>query len=858
MRALLIALSLFSSVALAKLSEVQVKGLLQIAAEPAPTAQPIADAKMLKMAREVKTAPGDLPHLKIELNGKQYPLPLKHTKVLAELVGDLARVEVRQIYDNPLPEPIEAIYVFPLPENSAVDDMEIRIEDRIIRAEIQKRAQARATYEAAKAAGHTAALLEQERPNVFTQSIANLAPGKQIEIKINYVQRLTYEAGEYEFAFPMVVGPRFIPGAAKGKKGTGWSMDTDEVSDASRITPPIAGGGERTGHDIELEVVVDTGLPLVDLETPTHEVDARVDDGVLHVKLKESEKLPNRDFVMRYRLEGENARATLQTHKKGDTGYFSLLIEPPKLNVKKLVGDRELIFVVDISGSMHGRPLSLCKAAMREAISKLQPADTFNIYTFSGITAKAFPTPRPANDTNIKQALDFILKAQAGGGTRLGDAVKEALSPEVEAGRNRYVFFLTDGYVGNENGIFSGAQALVQALKAKGQKARVFGFGAGSSTNRHLIDGLAKSGDGLAVYATNREDPTRAVDQFYGYIDHTVLKDIVIDWGDLKVDSVQPAPMPSLFATRPLVLSGRYTQAGEGTIYIRAKHDDKPYTLPIKIKLPQEEAAHEALATLWARAQIEAHERVLWDGHDQKVVNAITELGLAHRIVTAYTSFVAVDQSTKVKGQARTVLQPGEAPEDVNMAMAGPAAVAHARPQALANLSHSVQAEGLAYGMGGLGMRGSGMGGGGLGSGVGAGPRGRSDVAYGKGRKGGESAKSQARPPRIVTGQPMVHGSLDKEIIRRVIRRHHNAIKHAYLEQLQKDPNFKGKIVVKFTINQDGRVIFAEIESSTFKKGPLFEAFKAKLLNRIQRWRFPKPQGGGVVVVSYPFIFNPS
>ncbi|MFH0878996.1 MAG: VIT domain-containing protein, partial [Lentisphaerota bacterium] len=198
-------------------------------------------------------------------------LPLKHTAVEAEISGFVSRVKVTQVFENPCATPIEAVYVFPLPQNAAVNDMSIRIGDRLIKGDIKKREEARKIYEDARNAGKTAALLEQERPNIFSQSVANIMPGHEICVEITYDETLAYEKGGYEFMFPMVVGPRFIPGAPVGKQGGGWAPDTDQVPDASKITPPVLKPGERNGHDIEITVKLNAGLPVYKLQSPSHQ-----------------------------------------------------------------------------------------------------------------------------------------------------------------------------------------------------------------------------------------------------------------------------------------------------------------------------------------------------------------------------------------------------------------------------------------------------------------------------------------------------------------------------------------------------------------------------------------------------------
>ncbi len=612
-------------------------------------------AAPLQIASPVYTDPGEVPQLRIA-GGEKTPLPLEHTDVKADITGFVARVEVKQIYSNPSKNPLEAIYVFPLPENSAVDDMRIRIGDREIRAEIKKRDDARKTYETAKQQGHTAALLEQERPNVFTQSVANIAPGSRIEVVVSYVQTLTYDNGTYELVFPMVVGPRY--------KGN--------TPDIARISPPYFGEGERNGHDIGMEVTVRPGFPVLSYDVPTHAtISETLEDGGLRLKLSPRDKLPNRDFVLHYTVAGKLPQLALLTHGNGEGGEFALVLQPAKMDIEKLVGKREIIFVVDVSGSMHGVPLAMCKDAMREALRKLRPVDTFNVLVFASRTGQAFSAPLPANDANVLEGLKYIDGLSAGGGTEMADAVDAALRPSVERDRHRYVFFLTDGYVGNEQQILNKAAKLVAMQKETKAQARVFGFGVGSSVNRMLLDGLGKAGEGATVYATTREDPVLAVNTFFRLIDAPIMENIQIDWGNAKVSDVYPSRIPDMFASRPTIIHGRFTGKADTTITVRGEAQGKLMELTSKASLSPAARDNQALGSLWARSKVESLERELWSGPDQKVIDQITAVGLSHRLVTAYTSFVAVDTATKVNGKLQTVEQPVYAPEGVDLAMAG-------------------------------------------------------------------------------------------------------------------------------------------------------------------------------------------
>ena len=802
-------------------------------ADAAPPVQPVdteplAEGEIAEVARsalgtlaKVHTDAGDVPRMGVEREGETLQLPLKHTRAEIEVSGFVARATVTQTYQNPFTAPIEAIYVFPLPANSAVDDMRIVIGDRVIESEIQRRAKARATYEAAKRAGRTTALLEQERPNIFTQSVANIAPGEDIDVVISYVQDLTYDAGEYEVVFPMVVGPRFTP------------------SGAPPMTPPVLGRGQRSGHDIAVELTLDAGHAIVDYAAPTHAVDVVETDGRLQVSLGAGDRVPNRDFVFRWRVAADEPQATVMTHRADRGGFFSLMLQPPLLDVDELVGQRELIFVVDVSGSMSGVPLALCKEAIQEALARLRPVDTFDIVTFAGFTARAFGEPVVASRGNVRQGLAFIRKAMAGGGTYMSDAVTAALAPPVAEGRHRYVFFLTDGYVGNESEIFSGAESLVRALEARGQRGRVFGLGTGSSPNRHLLDRLSEAGQGTSIYVGNREEPTQAVDRFFGLIDHPVLTDVTVDWGDLAVADVEPAGVPDLFASRPVIIHGRYTEPGAGTVTVRGTVGDREIELQLSVTLPEREEAHGALETLWARTRIAELERDLWYGPSPESEQAITDLGLDYRLVTAFTSLVAVDRSRKVgDGQPVTIEQPAADPEDVDVLMAGGRRVASAPRGKVAfkkkTWLHKVGSEG-----------------------VGGGAFGPNTLKDGiaKAKLEGAFAELEARGAGIggggaSGGEATISGALDKAAFTKVIRRRQASLKKAYESSLKNNPNLQGRIELEWTIGADGKVTAVKILSDSVGDAELAR----KIVRLVKRWRFPAT--GSVSTIRYPLVFR--
>ncbi len=591
--------------------------------------------------------------------------PLKHTTVKSDISGFLARTTVTQVFENTQSEKIEAVYTFPLPQHAAVDDMTMVIGDRTIHGLIKRREEARAIYEAARSAGKVASLLDQERPNIFTQSVTNIIPGAKVQITISYVETLKYEAGTFEFVFPMVVGPRYIPGQPTGKQGGGWAPDTDQVGDASRITPPVAKPGTRAGHSISVEVKLDAGFPIGTLNSPTHEVviDRTTTNGAL-VRLKDKSVIPNKDFILRYTPAGNTIEDAVLTHQDSRGGFFTLILTPPPKVTASQVTPKELVFVLDTSGSMSGFPIEKAKEAMSLALNGLYPHDTFNLITFAGDTQVLFPQPVPATPENLARAREFLNGRRGSGGTEMMKAIKAALDSSDEQNHVRIVCFMTDGYVGNDF-------AIVNEV-GKHSNARVFSFGIGSSVNRFLLDKMAEVGRGEVEYVGLNDDGSAAARRFHERVRNPLLTDITVDWGGLPVREIYPSRIPDLFGAKPVVLSGRYSHAASGVIKLRGRLAGQPFERSIKVNLPQSQPAHDAIASVWARERVEYLMGQDWMGLQNNSLNqstkdAITQLGLDYRLMTQFTSFVAVeDRVVTDGGKPKTIQVPVEIPEGVS------------------------------------------------------------------------------------------------------------------------------------------------------------------------------------------------
>ncbi|MGB9178959.1 MAG: VIT and VWA domain-containing protein, partial [Pyrinomonadaceae bacterium] len=591
--------------------------------------------------------------------------PLKHTDVKAEISGFLSRVRVTQEFENPFKDKIEAVYTFPLPQSAAVDDMTMQVGERTVRGKILRREQAQAVYEAAKTNGKVASLLDQERPNIFTQSVANIMPGEKVTIIISYVETLKYEDGTYEFSFPMVVGPRYVPGTPAKEQGAGFSSDTDKVPDASRITPQPPPAGMRAGHDISLDVTLDAGVPVDALKSNSHEVEVeKADVSHAHVRLANRNEIPNKDFVLKYEVAGQKIEDALLTHRTDKGGYFTLILQPPERVTAEDVMPKELVFVLDTSGSMEGFPIEKAKETMKLALDGLYPQDTFNLITFAGDTRILFEKPVPATKENLRKAQRFLSSTEGSGGTEMMKAIRAALDPSDAQDHVRIVCFMTDGYIGNDMEIIGEVQ--------KHTNARVFSFGIGSSVNRFLLDKMAEYGRGEVEYVSLNDDGSAAARRFHERVRNPLLTDISVDWNGLPVADVYPQRIPDLFSAKPVVLSGRYTEGASGTIRLKGKMSGRDFVKEIPVQLPEAQAQHDVLATLWARRRIDNLMGQDFNGMQQgnmkpELQETITQLGLEYRLMTQFTSFVAVEEMTITDGgKPRRVDVPVEIPEGVS------------------------------------------------------------------------------------------------------------------------------------------------------------------------------------------------
>jgi len=578
------------------------------------------------------------------------PFLLTGTEVRGCITGPIAHVEVTQAWENPNDDPVDGLYVFPLPENAAVTDMTLRIGHRTIQGEMRRREEAHRIYEAARQEGRVAGLLDQERPNLFAQRVANLAPGARVEVVIAFDEEIHCNGPRCEFVFPTVVGPRFIP---------------LRQTDPGAIDPPVVAPGASTRQRFSLVVDLEPGVPVQRIESPSHAIVVR-DQGryAQRITLSENggERL-NKDFRLSWRVGSDRPELGLMAWREpgrtSEPGVFTLMFQPPQDPAETEMQPRELVFVLDCSGSMMGVPLEAAKDVVRRALGAVRPEDTFQIIRFSDSASGLGSRSLSPTRENLRRALEYLDSLRGEGGTEMVSGIRAALGFPADPQRLRIVAFLTDGYIGNEREILAEV-----ARKIGG--ARLFSFGIGSSVNRYLLEGLAEEGRGEAAFLGAKESPDQMVERFVERISSPLLTDIRITWRDVEVMDLVPNQEPDLFAGQPLILHGRYRRPGTGAVEVEGFSRGRRRVYRCNVTLPEAAEDHEALGRLWARSRIHQMERQLHDSARPEVVEAIATLGIRHHLMTAYTSLVAVDSEiSNWTGHSSQVSVPVEMPEDV-------------------------------------------------------------------------------------------------------------------------------------------------------------------------------------------------
>jgi Ca-activated chloride channel family protein len=689
-----------------------------------------------------------------DASGVQRALVLEHSSVSAVVSAGLVDVTLVQWFHNPFEGPVDATYLLPLPEGAAVNRLRLTCGERVVDGFVAEREEARALYDAARAEGRKAALLEQQRDNLFRQSVSNLCPGEEVEIEVGWVEQASLEDGVYGWTMPLTVGPRFSPP---------W------VDDAEALVTPYAHDGRR----VDVSVAIEEGLPVLGLWSDTHAITV-VNEGAwgAELELADGEVVPDQDFALEWTLGGEAVTAALvvdRSDPEGD-GYVALTVEPPGLGELDPVEvrPRELVFLIDQSCSMSGEPYDVAKAAVAEALRTMRPRDTFNLVRFSNDADVLFEEAQPSTAASRSAAAAW-LERYDGGGTQMEVGLRAALAASPRPNALRMVLLLTDGFVGDDD-------TIGQVVRDNLGGNRVFALGVSSSPNRALLARVAEMGRGSVMYHRPGASIRRAVQTFFRRIDRPALTDVRVDWGDLDVFETYPSRVPDLWSGQVLRVVGRLgrTDLTDAEVTVSGFVGRRYVTLPVRLELPASgEDRNPGVAALWARRKVADLDSPIPGHATGWRRDEIVDVALEHGLVTRYTSLVAIDEV------------PGAC---------GPSAVTVEVPAAL-----PVDMDPAALGL--LGTRGYGLGGGGTGFGMGSG---------GFGMKGRGSARSAQS-----TGDALILGGLDRSLIDDVIKRNVSRVRYCYEAALRKEPGLVGKVRVSFTIAGNGSVSEAGIKEST-------------------------------------------
>jgi Ca-activated chloride channel family protein len=557
-------------------------------------------------------------------------IPLLDTEVHIRVTGPIARARVKQMFRNPGKEWLEGVYVFPLPDDAAVDRLKLRIGERVIEGEIRERSQAKAEYEQARRTGQRASLVEQERPNMFTTSVANIGPEETVTVEMEYQQVVRIDQGRFSLRFPMVVGPRYIPQESEG---------APRVEDAARISPPVAKpGAEPTAlNPVRIDIDLDAGAPLARLDSAFHPICTEEQgNGRYRVRLAAESVPANRDFELAWEPQVQAlAQPALFTETKGEYSYAMLMLLPPQARAAAERLPREVIYVIDTSGSMHGASIQQAKEALQLAVARLQPGDRFNIIEFNSYARSLFEDVRSAEPATLKQAQRFVDSLQATGGTEMARALRLALDAREHPDRVRQVVFLTDGSVGNEDELF-------RLIRERLGDSRLFTVGIGSAPNSHFMTQAALTGRGTFTYIGKLEEVKEKMGGLFAKLEAPVLKDIEIDWPQAAQAETWPKRIPDLYLGEPLVVTARLRAAG-GTVRVRATRSSEPWQAQVNLG-----TAHqgEGIGVLWGRDKIAALLQTMREGTaEDEVRPQVITVALEHRLASKYTSLVAVDKT---------------------------------------------------------------------------------------------------------------------------------------------------------------------------------------------------------------------
>jgi Ca-activated chloride channel homolog len=724
-------------------------------------------------------------------------LPLKSTSALVNISGVISDVQVTQVYKNEGKKPLEAIYVFPASTRAAVYGMKMTIGKRVIEAKIKKRDEARQDYEKARDEGRSASLLEQQRPNVFQMNVANIMPGDEIKVELKYTELLVPEDRVYQFVYPTVVGPRYS------------NQPAETASQSEKwVQNPYLREGEAAPYTFDITVNIAAGMPIKELTSPSHKVKADYSGpAAARIVLDKSEQSGgNRDYMLCYRLDGDRIQSGLLLYKGETENFFLLMMQPPRRVTKAEIPGREYIFIVDVSGSMHGFPLEISKKLLQDLIGNLRSADKFNVLLFSGGSTLMSEESLSATPENIKKAINVIDRQQGGGGTELLPALKRAISLKKTENYARTVIIATDGYVSVEEEVFD-------LIRNNLNDANMFAFGIGSSVNRHIIEGMARVGMGEPFVITKPGEAPEKAERFRTMIQSPVLTKVKLNFNGFAAYDVEPPSIPDVLAERPVIVFGKWRGTPQGIITLSGISGNGKYTDKIDAGNVKPFKSNAALQHLWARHRIALLSDYNILRSNDKRIKEVTDLGLTYNLLTAYTSFVAVDTEIRNRdGQPVTVKQPLPLPQGVsNYAVGGMLAGGAAmRAPMLAAPVKEYESK-ACY-----------------------------DAAKGK--------KQEAAKPKISVKDIVVSRGISKETVLDVAKKHLGD-----LEKCCDENGLKGKLVMSLVINKDGTIKDVKIVSAS----PKSKNGDQCIIAAVKKWKLPATSDNNEANATITILFTP-
>ncbi|MBF0508016.1 MAG: VWA domain-containing protein [Deltaproteobacteria bacterium] len=745
--------------------------------------------------------------------GETDQLPLKSTSAEVNVSGVIADVTVSQVYKNEGKSVLEAIYIFPASTRAAVYGMKMTIGERTIVAKIRKKEEARAEYEQAKKTGRTASLLEQQRPNTFQMNVANILPGDVIKVELKYTELLYPTDAVYEFVYPTVVGPRY-------------SNQPAEVAPASEkwISNPYLHQGEKPLYTFDFRMQITAGLPLADIICSSHKTKIDyTDQKTASIKLDPVEASGgNRDVIVKYRLAEDKIESGLLLSEESGEKFFLLMMQPPKKVIEKQITPREYIFIVDVSGSMHGFPLEISKKLLKDLLGGLRSTDVFNVLLFSGGSTVMSDCSQPAIPENIHRAGGMIELQTGGGGTELLPALKRALALPRTDGYARTIVIVTDGYVTVEEEVFD-------LIRNNLGQANIFSFGIGTAVNRHLIEGMARVGLGEPFVIPKLQEAPEKAAKFRQLISSPVLTGIKARFPGFEVYDVEPAGIPDVLAERPVMVFGKWRHQPQGKVELSGEAAAGHFQQTIEVSGAKVLKANASLRYLWARHKISLLSDYNKLRVDDKRVKEVTELGLKYNLLTAYTSFVAVDDQVRRQGdQVVEVRQPLPLPEGVSNYAVGGAARGHGigmpvPAQAPAGAPKMKKAKAETRDTDAL----------------------QSEVT-------GKESAAATRQAKVSVGRIAAGPGLSEAAIRAEMEKQIHGILSCLAAQAASPSGQKNELNITLSVDPQGGVAKAEV-GANWKK---FVSSKQCLLDVIKKMHFVPGPGGQTVQVTITLVFS--